>query len=116
MSWPTLIMMAGLLIGGWALADVLLNVSKSFDTVIGADWLWVIIAFVLAQLAYLALGLQNVGSVAGPLPLGRAVAVEIANSFSALAGGTDGDVPAADGGNTVTVKYSASLGGMDLSF
>ena len=87
-SWPTLILMAGLLIGGWALADVLLNVSKSFDTVIGADWLWVIIAFVLAQLAYLALGLQNVGSVAGPLPLGRAVAVEIANSFSALAGGT----------------------------
>ena len=87
-SWPTLILLAGLLIGGWALADVLLNVSKSFDTVIGADWLWVIIAFVLAQLAYLALGLQNVGSVAGPLPLGRAVAVEIANSFSALAGGT----------------------------
>jgi undecaprenyl-diphosphatase len=87
-SWPTLIMMAGLLIGGWALVDVLLNVSKSFDTVIGADWLWVIIAFVLAQLAYLALGLQNVGSVAGPLPFGRAVAVEVANSFSALAGGT----------------------------
>jgi uncharacterized protein (TIRG00374 family) len=56
--------------------------------VIGADWLWVIMAFVLAQLVYLALGLQNVGSVAGPLPLGRAVAVEVANSFSALAGGT----------------------------
>ena len=87
-SWPTLIMMAGLLIGGWALIDVLLNVSKSFDTVIGADWLWVVVAFVLAQLAYLALGLQNVGSVAGPLAFGRAVAVEIANSFSALAGGT----------------------------
>jgi uncharacterized membrane protein YbhN (UPF0104 family) len=87
-SWPNLIMMAGLLIGGWALAGVLLNVSQSFDTVIGANWLWVIIAFVLAQLAYLALGLQNVGSVAGPLPFGRAVAVEVANSFSALAGGT----------------------------
>jgi glycosyltransferase 2 family protein len=87
-SWPNLIMMAGLLIGGWALVGVLLNVSKSFDTVIGANWLWVIIAFVLAQLAYLALGLQNVGSVAGPLPYGRAVAVEVANSFSALAGGT----------------------------
>jgi uncharacterized membrane protein YbhN (UPF0104 family) len=81
-------MMAGLLIGGWALIDVLLNVSQSFDTVIGADWLWVIMAFVLAQLAYLALGLQNVGSVAGPLPFGRAVAVEVANAFSALAGGT----------------------------
>jgi glycosyltransferase 2 family protein len=87
-SWPTLIMMAGLLIGAWALIDVLLNVSQSFDTVIGADWLWVIMAFVLAQLAYLTLGLQNVGSVAGPLPFGRAVAVEVANAFSALAGGT----------------------------
>jgi uncharacterized membrane protein YbhN (UPF0104 family) len=85
-SWPTLIMMAGLLIGGWALANVLLDVSRSFDTVIGADWLWVIMALVLAHLVYLALGLQNVGSVAGPLPLGRAVAVEVANTFSALAG------------------------------
>jgi hypothetical protein len=55
-SWPTLIMMAGLLIGGRALVGVLLDVSKSFDTVIGADWLRVIIAFVLAQLA-LATGL-----------------------------------------------------------
>ena len=45
-------------------------------------------AFALAQLAYLALGLQNVGSVADPLPFGRAVAVEVAASFSALAGGT----------------------------
>ncbi|HEX6525162.1 MAG TPA: YbhN family protein [Streptosporangiaceae bacterium] len=87
-SWPTLIMVAGLLIGGWALVGVLLNVSKSFGTVIGADWLWVIMAFVVAQLAYLALGLQNIGSVAGALPLGPAVAVEVASSFSALAGGT----------------------------
>ena len=86
-SWPTLIMVAGLLIGGWALIGVLLKVSKSFGTVIGADWLWVITAFILAQLTYPALGLQNVGSVAGPLPFGRAVAVEVASSFSALAGG-----------------------------
>jgi glycosyltransferase 2 family protein len=56
--------------------------------VIGADWLWVIVAFVLAQLVYLASGLESIGSVAGPLPFGRAVAVEVANSFSALAGGT----------------------------
>jgi uncharacterized protein (TIRG00374 family) len=56
--------------------------------VIGADWLWVIMALVLAQLAYVASGLEGVGSVAGPLPVGRAVAVEFANAFSALAGGT----------------------------
>ena len=58
-SWPTLIMIIGTLIGGWALIGVLIDVSQSFDTVIGADWLWVIIAFVLAQLAYPAVGLQT---------------------------------------------------------
>ena len=87
-SWPTLVMIIGTLIGGWALIGVLIDVSKSFDTVIGAEWLWVIMAFVLAQGAYVASGVETVGSVSGPLPFGRAVAVEIANSFSALAGGT----------------------------
>jgi glycosyltransferase 2 family protein len=87
-SWPTLIMIIGTLIGGWALIGVLIDVSKSFDTVIGAEWLWVIMALVLAQLAYVASGVEGIGSVAGPLPLGRAVAVEFANAFSALAGGT----------------------------
>ena len=87
-SWPTLIMIIGSLIGGWALIGVLIDVSKSFDTVIGADWLWVVMAFVLAQLAYVASAVEGIGSVPGPLPFGRAVAVEVANSFSALAGGT----------------------------
>jgi uncharacterized membrane protein YbhN (UPF0104 family) len=86
-SWPTLIMIIGTLIGGWALIGVLIDVSKSFDTVIGANWLWVALALILAQLAYVASAVEAVGSVAGPLPLGRAIAVEVANSFSALAGG-----------------------------
>ena len=71
-SWPTLIMLIGTLIGGWALIGVLIDVSQSFDTVIGADWLWVIVALVLAQLAYVASGVETVGSVSGPLPFGRA--------------------------------------------
>jgi uncharacterized membrane protein YbhN (UPF0104 family) len=87
-SWPTLIMMVGTLIGGWALIGVLIDVSRSFDTVIGANWLWVIMAFVLAQLAYVASAVEGIGSVAGPLPFGRTVAVEVAKAFSALAGGT----------------------------
>ena len=87
-SWPTLIMVAGTLIGGWALIGVLIDVSKSFDTVIGANWLWVIAAFILAQLAFVASAIEGIGSVAGVLPFGRVVAVEVANSFSALAGGT----------------------------
>ena len=87
-SWPTLIMVVGTLIGGWALIGVLIDVSKSFDTLIGANWLWVIAALVLAQLAFVASAIEGVGSVAGPLPFGRVLAVEVANSFSALAGGT----------------------------
>ncbi len=87
-SWPTLIMIVGTLIGGWALIGVLIDVSKSFDTVIGAEWLWVIMAFVLAQLAYVASAVEGIGSVSGPLPFGRTVAVEVAKAFSALAGGT----------------------------
>jgi uncharacterized membrane protein YbhN (UPF0104 family) len=87
-SWPTLITVIGTLIGGWALIGVLLDVSKSFDTVIGASWLWVILAFVLAQLAYLASAVESIGSVTGPLPFGRVLGVEVANTFSALAGGT----------------------------
>lgn len=87
-SWATLIMVAGTLIGGWALIGVLIDVAQSFDTVIGATWLWVALAFVLAQLAFVASALEAIGSVAGVLPFGRVVAVEVANSFSALAGGT----------------------------
>ena len=87
-SWPTLIMVVGTLIGGWALIGVLIDVSKSFDTVIGANWLWVVAALILAQLAFVASAIEGVGSVAGALPFGRVLAVEVANSFSALAGGT----------------------------
>src|SRR5689334_5198485 len=87
-SWPTLIMIVGTLIGGWALIGVLIDVAGSFDTVIGADWLWVVMALVLAQLGYVASAVESLGSVAGPLPFGRTVAVEVAKAFSALAGGT----------------------------
>jgi glycosyltransferase 2 family protein len=87
-SWPTLIMTVGTLIGGWALIGVLIDVSQSFDTVIGANWLWVVAAFVLTQLAVAASAVEAMGSVAGVLPFGRVLGVEVANSFSALAGGT----------------------------
>ena len=86
-SWATLIMVIGTLIGGWALIGVLIDVSRSFDTVIGADWLWVGVALVLAQLAYVASAVETIGSVAGQLPFGPVLALEVANAFSGLAGG-----------------------------
>ena len=67
---------------------MLIDVSKSFDTVVGAEWLWVILALAAAQLVYVASAVESVGSVAGPLPFGRVVAIEVASTFSALAGGT----------------------------
>src|SRR4029078_540057 len=47
----------------------------------------VLVRFALAQLAYVASAVESLGSVAGPLPLGRTVAVEVAKAFSGLAGG-----------------------------
>jgi uncharacterized membrane protein YbhN (UPF0104 family) len=87
-SWANLILIVGTMIGGWALIGVLIDVTQSFDTVIGADWLWVIATFVLAQLAFAGSALEDLGSVAGELPYVRVLALEIANSFSGLAGGT----------------------------
>ncbi len=87
-SWPTLIVVVGTLVGGWALIGVLLDVSQSFDTIVGANWVWVVAAFVLAQLAFVASAVEDLGSVSGALPLGRVIGLEFANSFSALAGGS----------------------------
>jgi uncharacterized membrane protein YbhN (UPF0104 family) len=87
-SWTNLILIIGTLIGGWALIGVLIDVTQSFDTIIGADWLWVIAAFILAQLAFAGSAVEDMGGVAGELQFGRVLALEVANSFSGLAGGT----------------------------
>jgi len=51
-SWSTLVLALGTLIGGWALIGVLINVSNSFSTIVGAAWGWVAVTFVLAQAAF----------------------------------------------------------------
>ncbi len=87
-SWVNLAMVLGTLIGGWALIGVLINVTKSWSTITGADWGWVALTFVLAQLTFPAVAATTTGSVVDPLAFGRVVALEVANSFVALAGGT----------------------------
>ena len=89
-SWINLALVLGTLIGGWALIGVLVNVTKSWSTVTGADWGWVAAVFVLAQSAYPALAMATVGSVTDTMPYGRTVALEVANTFVALAGGSMG--------------------------
>ncbi len=87
-SWVTLALVIGTLIGGWALIGVLIDVTKSWSTIAGADWAWVALVFVLAQAAYPAIAVTTVGSVTDPLPYARTVALEVADTFVALAGGS----------------------------
>jgi uncharacterized membrane protein YbhN (UPF0104 family) len=87
-SWVNLAIVVGTLIGGWALIGVLVNVTKSWSTITGARWGWVAATFVFAQAAYSANAIETTGSVVDPLSYGRVVALEVANSFVALAGGT----------------------------
>jgi uncharacterized membrane protein YbhN (UPF0104 family) len=87
-SWVTLLMVVGTLIGGWALIGVLINVTKSWSTITGARWGWVAIVFILAQAAYPAIAITTVGSVTDPLPYGRTVALELSDTFVGLAGGS----------------------------
>jgi uncharacterized membrane protein YbhN (UPF0104 family) len=88
LSWVTLLLVLGTLIGGWALIGVLINVTKSWSTIAGADWAWVAVVFVLAQAAYPAIAITTVGSVTDPLPYGRTLALELSDTFVALAGGS----------------------------
>ena len=88
LSWGTIVMTLGTLIGGWALILVLIKVGQSFDTIKGAAWGWVAATAVLAQLAYPSTAVSVIGTVNQVLPYGRVVALEFANSFTSLAGGT----------------------------
>jgi uncharacterized membrane protein YbhN (UPF0104 family) len=87
-SWGTLIMTIGTLVGGWALILVLIQVGQSLDTIKGAAWGWVAVTAVLAQLAYPSTAFSEIGTVRAALPYGRVVALEFANAFTSLAGGT----------------------------
>jgi uncharacterized membrane protein YbhN (UPF0104 family) len=87
-SWVNFFMVIGTLIGGWALIGVLTDVSQSWSTIQGAAWDWVVATFVLAQAAYPAIAVTTVGSVTTPLPYGRTLALEVSDTFVALAGGS----------------------------
>jgi uncharacterized membrane protein YbhN (UPF0104 family) len=89
-SWVNLALVAGTLVGGWALIGVLVNVTKSWSTITGATWGWVAAVFLLAQAAYPTLAVTTVGSVTDTLPFGRTVALEFSNTFVSLAGGSMG--------------------------
>ena len=86
-SWVNLVFGIGSLIGIWAILGVLADVRGSLDVIKGASWGWVALAFLLAQLPVAAEAWALNGSVPGQLPFGRCLALETANTFTALAGG-----------------------------
>jgi uncharacterized protein (TIRG00374 family) len=86
-SWANLVFGVGSLIGVWAILGVLGDLAGSLDVIKGASWGWVALAFLLAQLPVAAEAWALNGSVPGQLPYGRCLALETANTFTALAGG-----------------------------
>jgi uncharacterized protein (TIRG00374 family) len=89
-SWTNLVFAAGSLIGIWAIIGVLCDAGGAIDSIKGASWGWVALAFVLAQLPVVAEGWTLTGAVVGPLPFGRCVALETSNIFVALVSGDVG--------------------------
>jgi uncharacterized protein (TIRG00374 family) len=89
-SWVNLVFGLGMLIGVWAIIGVLSDVGGALEVIKGAQWGWVALAFVLAQLPMVAEAWAVLGSVTGQLPFGRCVALEVSNSFTSLVAGDVG--------------------------
>ena len=87
LSWNQVLVALGSLVGGWALILVLINASHSINTIKSAQWGWVVATALLCATSYLGGATSNRGSVPGALPMGRVVGLELANSFTTLAGG-----------------------------
>ena len=87
MSWNQVLVAVGSLIGGWALILVLINASHSISTIRHASWGWVIATLVLCWSAFVGRAVADLGAVPGPLSLARTLGLEVANSFTTLAGG-----------------------------
>ena len=88
MSWSQVLVAAGTLIGGWALILTLINAAHSISTIRSAEWGWVVATVILCAVPYFGTACSELGSVPGSLAYGRAVGLEVAGTFTRLAGGT----------------------------
>jgi glycosyltransferase 2 family protein len=86
-SWTNLLFAVGSLIGIWLIIGVLSGAGGALAAIKGASWGWLALAFVFAQLSAVAEAWALLGAVAGQLPFGRCVALEVSNTFSSLVGG-----------------------------
>jgi glycosyltransferase 2 family protein len=87
MSWSQVLVAVGTLIGGWALILALINAAHSISTIRSAQWGWVVATVILCAVPYFGTARSECGSVPGSLAYGRAVGLEVAGTFTRLAGG-----------------------------
>jgi uncharacterized membrane protein YbhN (UPF0104 family) len=87
-SWGSLLMGAGAILGVYLIVQQFTGVQDLGETLKSADWGWVFVCFVLAQSTNIVQALSVMGSVATPLPFGPTFALQLANAFTGLIGGT----------------------------
>jgi uncharacterized membrane protein YbhN (UPF0104 family) len=88
LSWSQVLVAAGTLIGGWALILTLINAAHSIDIIRNAQWGWVAATLILCGAGFFGAACSDLGSVPGSLAYGRTVGLEVANTFTRLAGGS----------------------------
>jgi len=87
-STTSLLMAAGAILGVYLLIGEFSQVASVGDVFAGVEWPWVVVTFLFSQTPQLAQAVAMLGSVALRLPLGPVVAVQFANNFTGLVGGT----------------------------
>ena len=89
-SWASVGMGVGALVGVVLIVQQFSGVDDLWSTLAHAQWSWVLVAFVLAQLTNAAQAVSVQGSVSAALPFGPTLGLELANAFTGLVAGTVG--------------------------
>ena len=82
---------AALALGVYLLVAQLAGVAEMGDVFRGADWEWVAVTAVIAQLPQFSQAIAMLGAVSATLPLRPVAVVQFANAFTGLVGGTAGN-------------------------
>jgi uncharacterized membrane protein YbhN (UPF0104 family) len=83
-----LLMIVGTVVGFWLLVGEFSQMGDIGATLAGADWVWLVSAFVVIQASYVTMAVSLRSVVPQPVPFGPVVALQIANTFTGLVGGT----------------------------
>ncbi len=89
-STSSLLMGLGAVVGLYLIVQEFSGIDDLGATLKSADWWWVGVAFVLAQLTNVAQAVSVLGSVSTALPFGPTIGLELANAFTGLVAGTVG--------------------------